>query len=207
MVPQACASPWALQSVRVLLIGINRIASHYFRMSFLEQLSPRPLTQTVAGLAPTGLCIGPAILASKWLFTALRLVRPRECCRKLVKARRGTCAAPVLVVALYDDRAWVCGPSGENLPIQADKDPGSIERLCAAALKQPDRHGALIFLNQALPSLDTPAPGLRNEGLFALHELTNDVPRRPEWNEHQIRARAAIGAGGARSASQAWVHN
>jgi hypothetical protein len=68
--------------------------------------------------------------------------------------------------------------------------------LCAAALKQPNRHAALIFLAQALPSLETPAPGLRNEGLFALHELTQDAPRRPEWNEHKARAKAAIGAEG-----------
>jgi hypothetical protein len=44
---------------------------------------------------------------------------------------------------------------------------GQAERLCRAALDQPDRHSALAFLAQALPSLDTPVPGLRNEGLFA----------------------------------------
>jgi hypothetical protein len=82
------------------------------------------------------------------------------------------------------------------LPIQADKDPRAIERLCAAALRQPDRHAALMFLAQALPSLETPAPGLRNEGLFALHELTQDAPRRPEWIECRARARAAIGSEG-----------
>jgi hypothetical protein len=68
--------------------------------------------------------------------------------------------------------------------------------LCAAVLKQPDRHAALIFLAQALPSLETLAPGLRNEGLFALHELTQDIPKRPEWNEHKARARAALGEEG-----------
>lgn len=55
------------------------------------------------------------------------------------------------------------------------------ERLCRAALDQPDRHAALAFLTQALPSLDTPVPGLRNEGLFALHALTVAAQRRPEW--------------------------
>jgi hypothetical protein len=68
--------------------------------------------------------------------------------------------------------------------------------MALAAVRKPDRHAALVFLNQALPSLETPAPGLRNEGLFALHELTNDAPRRPEWKEHQARARTAIGAEG-----------
>jgi hypothetical protein len=165
-------------------------------MSFLEQLSRRPLTQTVAGLTPTGLYIGPGDLGLEVTVYSATARPTARVLQEAWKARRGTRAAPVLVVALYADRAWVCGPSGENLPIQADKDPGSIERLCVAALRQPDRHGALIFLNQALPSLDTAAPGLRNEGLFALHELTNDAPRRPEWKEHQNRARGAMGAEG-----------
>ena len=89
---------------------------------------------------------------------------------KAWKERRDGRSAPVLTVALRDGRAWLCGPSGESLPVYADKDAAAIERLCAAALKQPDRHAALLFLGQALPSLDTAAPGLRNEGLFALHE-------------------------------------
>jgi hypothetical protein len=65
---------------------------------------------------------------------------------------------------LESGRAWVCRPTGENLPIQSDEDPSAFERLSAAARKQPDRHAALICLAQALPSLETPSPGLRNEG-------------------------------------------
>jgi hypothetical protein len=41
---------------------------------------------------------------------------------------------------------------------------------------------------QALPSLDTEVPGLRNEGLFALHALTGDMPRRPEWTAATVKA-------------------
>jgi hypothetical protein len=48
-------------------------------------------------------------------------------------------------------------------------------------LDQPDRHAALAFLSQALPSLETSVPGLRNEGLFALHALAVDAQRRSEW--------------------------
>jgi hypothetical protein len=165
-------------------------------MTFLAELTRRPLSQTVQGLTPRGLYIGVGDLG---LEVAVYDAGNRTTARLLQdawRARRGTRATPLLVVALYGGSAWVCGPTGENLPIQADKDPRSIERLCAAALKQPDRHAALIFLAQALPSLETPAPGLRNEGLFALHELTNDAPRRPEWKEHQVRARAAIGSEG-----------
>jgi hypothetical protein len=165
-------------------------------MTFLADLPRRPFTQTVPGLKPEGLYIGPGDLG---LEVALYRAEIRPTARILQdawKARRGPRAAPVLVVVLQGGKAWACGPTGENLPIQADRDPSTIERLCAAALRQPDRHAALIFLAQALPSLETSTPGLRNEGLFALHELTNDAPRRPEWKEHQARARSALGAAG-----------
>ena len=101
----------------------------------------------------------------------------------------------MLVVAIYQDRAWLCGPTGETLPVHAEKDVGAIERLCAASRKQP-RHAALIFLGQSLPSLDTPVPGIRNEGLFALHELTNDAPQQPHWRDYVTKARSVVGAGG-----------
>ena len=72
-------------------------------------------------------------------------------------------------------------PADDDPPVRLGVGRGQAERLCRAALDQPDRHAALAFLAQALPSLDTPVPGLRNEGLFALHALTVDAPRRQEW--------------------------
>lgn len=165
-------------------------------MNFLDELPRRPLPQKVSGFSPLGLYLGAGDLGLEVAVYESASRPTSKALQDAWKERRGTRAAPVLVVALQGDRAWVCGPSGENLPILADKDVGAIERLCAAALKQPDRHAALIFLNQALPSLDTPAPGLRNEGLFALHELTNDAPHRPEWKDHQVRSRAAMGTEG-----------
>ncbi|MGE0502052.1 MAG: hypothetical protein AB7I79_15300 [Rhizobiaceae bacterium] len=78
------------------------------------------------------------------------------------------------------------------MPIYAEKDAAAIERLCAAALEQPDRHSALVFLAGALPSLDTRAPGLRNEGLFASHELIEDAPRQTDWQEHVQRGRSIV---------------
>ena len=165
-------------------------------MNFLEDLQRRPLVQAVPGLKPEGLYIGSGDLG---LEVAVYQSAARPAARLLQdawKARRGNRAAPVFVIAMYDGRAWVCGPTGDDLPILADKEPAVIERLCRTALKQPNRHAALLFLAQALPSLETPAPGLRNEGLFALHELTQDLPKRPEWHEHKARARAAIGSEG-----------
>jgi hypothetical protein len=60
--------------------------------------------------------------------------------------------------------------------------PSKIERICGAALEEPDRHAALRFLSTALPELESKTSGLRNEGLFASHELATGVPNRTDWN-------------------------
>jgi hypothetical protein len=162
----------------------------------LEDFARRPLPQSAPGLTAEALFIGAGDLA---LEVALYRSAARPSAGMLQaawKARRGSRAVPVLVVALHDERAWLCGPTGETLPVHADKDVGAIERLCAAALGLPDRHSALLFLSQALPSLDTAVPGIRNEGLFALHELTNDVPRQPAWRAYVETGRTVVGAGG-----------
>jgi hypothetical protein len=162
---------------------------------FLPDLSRRPLSQTAEGLAPYGVFIGPGQLGLE-VAVYFAVSKPNGAAlQKAWKERRDGRAAPVLTVALHKGRAWLCGPSGEDLPVHADKDTAAIERLCAAALKQPDRHAALLFLGQAMPSLDTAAPGLRNEGLFALHELTAQAPSGPDWQGHLKRARTILEGG------------
>jgi hypothetical protein len=47
---------------------------------------------------------------------------------------------------------------------------GQAERICREALEKPDRHTALRWLRDALPSMDSQLPGLRNEGFLATHE-------------------------------------
>jgi hypothetical protein len=152
------------------------------QIGFLSDRLPRPLTLAAgSGLSPSALHIGHgqnafevAVLTASGKPTASAL-------QTAWKTRRGGRASPVLLIALYSDKAALCGPSGEDPPVRHDIDQGQVERLCRAALDQPDRHSALAFVGQALPSLDTVVPGLRNEGLFALHALTIDAQRRPEW--------------------------
>ena len=108
------------------------------------------------------------------------------------KTRRGKRAAPVLVVALHSEGASLCGASGEEPLIYTDSDTRRVERLCHEALAQPDRHAALRFLNQALPSLDTDLPGINNEGLLALHALRalqSETQRHESWADAKSKAR------------------
>src|SRR5579885_1515435 len=108
--------------------------------------------------------------------------------RTLWKARLKGRATPLLMVALYDGHAAICGPAGDQPPAFADLDPELVERICRAALEEPDRHAALRRLHSVIPNVEAPLAGLRNEGLFATHELEHDVRRRADWPEANSRA-------------------
>ena len=109
------------------------------------------------------------------------------------RSRRGKRAAPVLIVVLSPQGTALCGASGEKPPVYSGMDAGLVERLCREALDQPDRHAALRFLSQALPSLETALPGLNNEGLLALHELQSGVPKRSDWTAARAKAANVLG--------------
>jgi len=105
------------------------------------------------------------------------------------KARRSSRATPVLLVVLYGEKTAVCGPSGDPPPVYSDLDPLRAERICRSTLEAPDRHAALRFLHQALPEVESAIPGLRNEGLFATHELEHGMKIRPDWPQALDRGR------------------
>src|SRR5438552_1275023 len=60
--------------------------------------------------------------------------------RSAWKARNAGRAAPLLLVVLHGERAYVCGPTGEDPPVYLALDRGQGERICREALEQPDRH-------------------------------------------------------------------
>ncbi len=103
-------------------------------LTFLEDLARRPLTQSAPGLTPEALFIGSGDLSLEVALYAAATRPTAGALQAAWKARRGSRAAPVLVIATYGGRAWLAGPTGENLPVHADKDLGAIERLCATAL-------------------------------------------------------------------------
>jgi hypothetical protein len=68
-----------------------------------------------------------------------------------------------------------------------------VERICRAALDEPDRHSALRFLQSVIPDVkDAAVPGLRNDGLFATHELEAGVLQRSDWSAATERAGPAV---------------
>ena len=140
-----------------------------------------------------GLFVGKGAHAIE--IAAARSARPptRVSLLEAWKARRSGRAAPVLLVVLHPEGAAMCGTTGEEPPVYPSVDEGQVERLARELLDQPDRHAALRFLAEALPSLETALPGINNEGLVALHELQYGVPKRADWVAARRKATAALG--------------
>ncbi len=151
--------------------------------SFLADLELRPLTLADAGsLEPLGLMIGPG---SGGLEVAVARSE-----RKPTQDACGWTTPVLLEVIAQGDRAALCGPAGEIPPVFLDLDVGQVERICRTALAEPNRHAAARFLWSVLPEVkESQIPGLRNQGLFATHELEKGVPQRSDWPQAQQKAR------------------
>ena len=99
----------------------------------------------------------------------------------------------MLLAVLYGDRAALCGPAGDAPPVFLDLDIGQVERICRTALAEPNRHAASRFLWSILPEVkESLIPGLRNQGLFATHELEKGVPKRADWRNAQQKSQTLL---------------
>jgi hypothetical protein len=103
--------------------------------------------------------------------------------RNLWKRRKGNTPSPLLLIVLWPDaigeRASVCGPSGDEPPVYADRDPEQIFRVASLALDETDHHAARRVLDGYLPQ----DGGVRNHSLFASHHLFERIPLRADWND------------------------
>ena len=105
--------------------------------------------------------------------------------RELWKARHAHAPSPLLLVAAYESEgrwcASICGPTGDDPPVVDGLDLDQIERFAKAALAEPTRHAAIRFLVAMLPEVGADLPGVRNQGMFATHELREGVQLRADW--------------------------
>ena len=158
---------------------------------FLPDLMKRPWTpRNGHALRPAGLYIGEGVSGIEVAVADAPTIPASGIVGEIWKHRRAGRAAPVLLVLLGPDETVLCGPTGEQPPVYRKIDRGQAERMCREALAQPDRHAALRYLAQALPSLDTPIPGLANEGLLAINELQRGTPHRRDWDHAGERAQS-----------------
>jgi hypothetical protein len=158
---------------------------------FLSDYTQRFPWQVPDG-TPKGLNLAPVAAftgrGAQPLEVALATVdrRPRiEDLRRAWVARQGKAASPLLLVAAYGyDGGWkasICGPVGDDPPAEGGLELGEVERIATAALSEPNRHSAIRFLGAIWAELETELPGLRNQGMFAAHELRDGLPLRGDW--------------------------
>ena len=155
-------------------------------MSFLSSFTLRPVQPKEShNLQIEGLILGQGAQPLEVILSRSLSKPAISDLRAAWRVRRGGRAAPLLFVVLYGDKAAICGPSGEQPAVFMDLDPSRAERICRIGLESPDRHTALRFLHIAIPEIESRIPGLRNEGLFATHELEYGIKDRPDWSPHR----------------------
>lgn len=115
----------------------------------------------------------------------------RDAMQKLHKDRAGQGIAPVVVVAVNADLAWIFGPNAQAAvvgPIAKDH----AQRILQSALNEPSGLDARRNLNQTYEAITATSSsgvsadalrGVGNAGLFATHELKNGVRKRSDWDE------------------------
>ena len=163
------------------------------RTTFLDSQLRRPwVPLPKSGFKPIGLFVGHGAHAIEVAVAQSVSPPTRTVLLDTWKHRRSGRAAPVLLVVLHPNGAAMCGATGNQPPAYPRVDAGQVERLAREVLDQPDRHAALRFLVQVLPSLETPIPGISNEGLVALHELQHGVPERTDWTSARRKAATAV---------------
>ena len=112
----------------------------------------------------------------------------REDLVKSWRGHQGNRPAPVLLVLLCGERAWVCGPTGWRAtadrcepPVYEATDLHQLERICRTALAAPNAHTAVDLLSTFLPQLGSPLAGIVHRGFFSDHVLRHVVPKREDW--------------------------
>ena len=110
------------------------------------------------GLTAASMFLGPGTHGLE-VAVAAAASRPKaKAVRKLWHARWARRPSPLLLVVAYredgHDRATVCGPAGDSPPLLAGIELSQAERLCAAALAEPNGHAAIRFLVAMLPEIE-----------------------------------------------------
>jgi hypothetical protein len=113
---------------------------------------------------------------------------------------------PVVAIHLAgeDGPASLVGPGREGVlpPVAVVNDVTRLTRLLDSALTRPNRFRAREHLERYLPSVDDPAWGVRNRGLFATHSLLNTPEYHDGWGELAATGRPMLQSRGSALAEQ-----
>lgn len=115
--------------------------------------------------------------------------------QKKWKDRQSKRRIPLLAICIYQDKAYVCGPSGEKPPVFEELDIGQIERVSNEALNEPNRLAASNVLSSFLPSIEDSLPGIRNEGFLSTNELKHGTKNLKDWEKACNQAKEVLNRG------------
>ena len=153
----------------------------------------RPVTSKSSGpFNIKGLYLGQGNQALEILLCKAKVIPNSTSIRSIWKQRKGNRASPLLTLVIFNSKAFICGPTGEDAPVYKNLDLGQVERICNEALGLPDRHTVLRYLRDVLPAVESKLSGIRNEGFLATNELLNGVPQRPDWIDARSKAKNAF---------------
>jgi len=115
--------------------------------------------------------------------------------RRAWRLRQGGRPTAVLLVVTYPDgatpRAIVVGPFDEHSATEHEL--SLVERVVSRALDEGSTASAVAALQGLFDDDDGGVAGLRNGGLFALHALVENTPRRADWAASGERVRGVRG--------------
>lgn len=164
-------------------------------LNFLINRSARRISLQGTSTVNAQLLLGNGQLATEVILYETHTIPANSTLRSLWKARKNNRPTPVIVVALHDqNRASICGATGEEPPVFLDLDRGQVERMCDSVLECPDRNQAITLFGRIAESLPGPLPGIRNEGLLTDHTLSNRSALRGDWETASKKALKALGA-------------
>ena len=100
-------------------------------MAFLTNIQLRPLASGgIPGCKTLGFALGQGQAPLEVVVMECATQPAVTAMRTAWKDRHGGRPAPVLLVAIYGNRAAICGPSGDSPPVLANVEPRQAERLC-----------------------------------------------------------------------------
>ena len=131
---------------------------------FLEDFLGARCLKLRRACTPRHCSSGRATSPWKWRSTVLMRGRQPAPCRPRGKPAAGPERCRSLSLPSTGGEPGFADQLASRCPFTPIKNVGAIERVCAAALSMPDGHSALLFLSQALPSLDTTVPSIAMKG-------------------------------------------
>ena len=146
---------------------------------FLEnsEFTARALTSKFKDLQPIEFYLGQGTNALEIIILESHKTPATLVIQNAYTTRKSGRATPVLIVIKYNDKFFLCGPTGEKPNIINTKDFDFVKRICISALRQSNRNNAINFVMDCFTSLDSDLPGIVNQGLLSNHELVHGTKK------------------------------